>query len=157
MDYIELFSMTYNDNKEDVDFNLNKCLQFGSGLYFYQLDSNSKEEILKGKNAYKYNFYFEVFKEYGGNIRIFDDPDKEWFEFISSNLVMGDNLGSEYDLIIGPAFNKDYLPELSFESAILGKPLAMEFENAVLKSTVFVIKNEMALSYLKYIGSDING
>lgn len=111
----------------------------------------SKDELLKGEEVDKYIFNFKLFKKVGRKAKVFDKPDKEWMEFVFRNLIKGDNLGSEYDVIIGPMFNREYLKLLAFQNIVLDTFMEGYYDEASMKPTVITIKNKASLYYIKKV------
>ena len=156
-DRVTLFSAKRINNMEETSLDLNRGLQFGEGIYMYLLNENSKEEILEEKEVDTYTLHLTMLKKVGGKVKVFDKPDKEWLEFIYRNLIKGENLGREYDLIMGPMFNKEYLYKLTLDNLILGTFMEGYYEKESKRTTIVTIKSRLASNYVKKSGSGVCG
>jgi hypothetical protein len=147
--------------KEPRILQSNRTLDFGTGFY---TTSNIKQAR---------NFTNSVIKRLGGQRIInkyefdkqsafltlkvlqFKDPDETWLNFVNQNRS-GLYKGENYDIITGPVANdKVYRTLVLYSDGTLTLKETLQRLNAFKLYNQIVFKTESALSFLKFITSEI--
>ena len=147
----------------NVDFEIinleksHKYKDFGQG--FYLTDIRSQAEQLAAKKAKLFGGYpiiqeYEFNEEFpqNGELKVlkFDNPCKEWAEFIFKNRNRDLNFSHDYDVVIGPIANDGvaYLLGRYEEGTLTIDDLSRELTYKELNSQ-FLFGTEKSLKYLK--------
>lgn len=135
----------------------NRNLDFGSGFYT-TLNENQAEIFAKKvlsfrKSGKAYINIYEmdeiIFQDF--NIKKFDGPNEEWFDFVRDNRE-GKMAGNEYDAIYGPVANDDvYATFKFFENGIYNKKEALDHLKVKKLYNQIVFKNDKILNKIKFI------
>lgn len=135
----------------------NKYKDFGHG--FYLTDIRSQAEQLAGKKAKLFGG-FPVVQEYefneehlrNGELKVlkFDNPCREWAEFIFKNRNREQNFAHDYDVVIGPIANDGvaYLLGRYEEGTLTIDELSRELTYKELNKQFF-FGTQKSLKYLK--------
>lgn len=87
----------------------------------------------------------------------FDAPNEAWLDFVSENRS-GKYRGKEYDLVYGPVANDDvYTTFTLYNAGALTKEQTLEALKIKKLYNHLVLTSEKALSYLKFVGTVLEG
>lgn len=148
--------------KTPMLFETTKKTDFGNGFYTTSnFEQASKWALIKQKRTgytskafvNAFNFDENIFKNKKYNIKIFENANEEWLDFVVLN--RNTNKSHTYDLIKGPVANDNLFSTLTlFESGILSKAetiLRLQTHN-LFDQISFHSKNALlTLEFIKFI------
>ena len=130
-------------------------LDFGDGFYLTtDLEQAKKWALLvtertkSGKaivSVFEYNEYNDL------KIKKFDEPKKEWLEYVVSNRKRLFDNNNKYDIIIGPVANDNSMPVITlYLNGVLTENEAVERLLPQKLTDQIVFKNDISLRELKF-------
>ncbi len=134
----------------------NRGMDFGKGFYTTssrrQAENWSKSVSRREKTTCSYVSEYEYDESEDLDVLLFDGPTEEWFDFVEFNRM--DDLGHDYDVVIGPVADEGVFTILyRFEIGLISKEQAMQLlESARLDGQV-LFHTDKSLQHLRYVGS----
>ena len=137
-----------------------KNLDFGAGFYTTMNEDQAiafAQKVMirkksKSQSVSVYNFDMKAAEAVLDVLR-FSAPDKLWLDFIHQNR-RGTYTGKQYDLVMGPVANDDIFATLIvYEQGILNVEQTLQTLKVKELYDQCVLKNEKALSFLKFVNS----
>lgn len=132
---------------EDIDISKsNPYKDFGKGFYLTDIEIQAEEMACKKAKIFngeaivlKYRFDENFLTSTELNVKIFNNPDKEWAEFIYNNRNRTLDFHHDYDIVCGPVANDGVAYLLSrYEEGIMTlEELARDLQYKKLNSQYF--------------------
>ena len=135
----------------------NKYKDFGQGFYLTDIRSQAEQQMAKKSKLFggypiiqEYEFNEELLDNGELNVLKFENPCKEWAEFIFKNRNRDLNFTHDYDVVIGPIANDGvaYLLGRYEEGTLTIDDLSRELTYKELNSQFF-FGTSKSLQYLK--------
>jgi len=88
------------------------------------------------------------------NVKRFENADKDWLNYITTNRTKLDNSGDDYDLV-GPVANDNTTPVINlYLCGIISEDIAIENLMTYVLKDQYTIKTEKALNIIEYVGCE---
>lgn len=141
--------------KKPKSIEQNRFLDFGFGFYattYKEQAINFAKKVAKqrGKKPFVNVYEIDESELKKLNVKIFDLPNEEWVDFVSSNRL-NTYMGLKYDVIIGPVANDDVYKTLQlYLSNVLTKEQTLETLKIKKLFNQYVFSSNKALKLLKF-------
>jgi len=145
----------------DIDLSQGKKFKdFGRGFYTTHIKEQAvywskriAERFGGTPTVTKFEFNFDAAIAAGLNIKIFENPDKEWALFVMANRQQGDSAyNHDYDIVIGPVAD-DNMARLFglYDMEIINLDMVVSGLSYKVLSSQYFFATEESLKYLKRI------